>query len=189
MTKLIVVLGATGGQGGSVVNTFLSTPGWRVRANTDDQRSLMRAFAGAYAIFAFTDYYDYFFELWPDKSIARETAQGTNIARAATKIASLERFVWSTLPNTERFTQGAAVVPLQGKANVDVFIKSELPELYKKTAFVREAGIDMYNVPDFPVVRAQDLMSEEAKAALVPTEESLARMDWSSFFSAQKTRL
>lgn len=55
--------------------------------------------------------------------------------------------------------------------------------------FVREAGIDMYNVPDFPVVRAQDLMSEEAKAALVPTEESLARMDWSSFVSAQKTRL
>lgn len=160
MSKLIVVLGATGGQGGSVVNTFLSTPGWRVRgltrnassaqasalrdkgvevveANTDNQTSLEHAFAGAHAIFAFTDYYDYFFEIGPDKSIARETTQGTNIARAAAKIDSLERFVWSTLPNTELFTQGAAVVPhFQGKANVDAYIKSDLPELYKKTAFV-----------------------------------------------------
>ncbi|KAL2795762.1 hypothetical protein BJX66DRAFT_336667 [Aspergillus keveii] len=321
MTKLIVVLGATGGQGGSVVTNFLATPGWRVRgltrnassdkaaslrargvevveANTDNQASLERAFEGANAIFAVTNYYDYFFELGPEKSIARETAQGCNIARAAAKTASsssssgtLERFVWSTLPNTELFTQGAAVVPhFQGKANVDVYIKSQLPELYAKTTFavftifgvnlfypappetpypsigdhrinsgifvhavittptppaagtyvhcnvedltlesylaacgrasglspepgstvvvqvsmeqyctlwpgmgeeqasqwrffgyVNQAGIDLMNVPGFPVVSAQEIMSEEAKKALVGTEESLARMDWSAF--------
>jgi hypothetical protein len=112
-----------------------------VEANTDDQASFERAFDGANAIFAVTNYYDYFFEMGPEKSIARETAQGCNITRAAAKTASsssgtLERFVWSTLPNTELFTQGAAVVPhFQGKANVDVYIKSQPPELYTKTTF------------------------------------------------------
>lgn len=47
--------------------------------------------------------------------------------------------------------------------------------------FVRESQVDLYNVPEFPVVKAQDLMSDEAKAALVLTEESLRRMDWSMF--------
>lgn len=160
MSKLIVVLGATGGQGGAIVDAFLRLPNWRVRgltrnassqkaqalsikgvevveANTDDQESLEGAFQGANAIFAFTNYYDCFFELGPEKSMARELEQGCNLARAAATVPSLERYVWSTLPNTDAITQGNAIVPhFQGKANVDAFVKESLPELYEKTTFV-----------------------------------------------------
>ncbi|KAK4895596.1 hypothetical protein LTR27_006379 [Elasticomyces elasticus] len=75
--KLIVVLGATGIQGGSVARLYITLPGWRVRgitrdptkascvplreagvelvaADLDDVASLERAFEGANAIFAVT---------------------------------------------------------------------------------------------------------------------------------------
>ncbi len=78
--KLIVVIGATGTQGGSVVETFLNEPGWTIRgltrntssrasqaltargvemvsANLDDVPSLIAAFEGAHAIFSVTDFW------------------------------------------------------------------------------------------------------------------------------------
>ncbi|QGI65550.1 hypothetical protein CEK27_009521 [Fusarium fujikuroi] len=78
--KLIVIIGATGGQGGSVVNSFLNDPEWRVRgitrnpssqksknleargaqvvqANLDDRSSLAKAFQDANAIFAVSDFW------------------------------------------------------------------------------------------------------------------------------------
>ncbi|KIL89398.1 hypothetical protein FAVG1_06976 [Fusarium avenaceum] len=78
--KLIVVVGATGGQGGSVVNTFLNDPEWLIRgitrnpsspkaktlrahgvdvfqADLDDKASLSNAFQGANAIFAVSDFW------------------------------------------------------------------------------------------------------------------------------------
>ncbi|KIW15171.1 hypothetical protein PV08_05216 [Exophiala spinifera] len=82
MTKTIAVLGATGTQGGSVARTFLTLPGWTVRAITrtpssaaaqtlassgaevfqadlDDPKSLDAAFSGAHAIFAVTDFWQF----------------------------------------------------------------------------------------------------------------------------------
>ncbi|KIL86105.1 hypothetical protein FAVG1_10500 [Fusarium avenaceum] len=79
-TKTIVVVGATGTQGGSVVRTFLGLPGWHVRALTrrstspkalalqklgaeiveadmEDAESLVKAFEGAHAIFVNTDFW------------------------------------------------------------------------------------------------------------------------------------
>ncbi|KAL2817617.1 hypothetical protein BJX63DRAFT_385531 [Aspergillus granulosus] len=81
--KLIVVLGATGTQGGSVVNTFLSDNSWRIRgltrntssskaqalkergvevveADLDDPASLEAAFQGASAIYSVTDFWNSF---------------------------------------------------------------------------------------------------------------------------------
>ncbi|KAG4262513.1 hypothetical protein FPRO04_06373 [Fusarium proliferatum] len=78
--KLIVIIGATGGQGGSVVNSFLNDPEWRVRditrnpssqksknleargaqvvqANLDDRASLAKAFQDANVIFAVSDFW------------------------------------------------------------------------------------------------------------------------------------
>ncbi|USW51618.1 Putative NmrA-like domain, NAD(P)-binding domain superfamily [Septoria linicola] len=83
-SKLIVVVGATGQQGGSVARVFSQEPGWRVRGITrnpkskaavaltqqhptielvsgdlDEQASLGKAFAGADAIFSVTDFWQF----------------------------------------------------------------------------------------------------------------------------------
>lgn len=90
--KLIVVLGATGSQGGSVVQTLLSDKSWTIRgitrnassakskalaakgvemveANTSDISSLEKAFEGAHAIFSVTDFWVTYAEVAanPDK--------------------------------------------------------------------------------------------------------------------------
>lgn len=39
MTKIIAVTGATGSQGGGVVNVMSKTPGWKVRAVTRNTQS------------------------------------------------------------------------------------------------------------------------------------------------------
>lgn len=79
-TKLIVITGVTGVQGGSVARLFAQDPNWRVRGitrqpdrpsnaslreagielvagNYDDVASLDRAFNGANAIFGTTDFW------------------------------------------------------------------------------------------------------------------------------------
>jgi hypothetical protein len=79
-TKIIAIVGATGTQGSSVANTFLTLPNWRVRCLTRnpssakaqelasrgaevvpvdlaDRASLDRAFEGAAAIFVNTDFW------------------------------------------------------------------------------------------------------------------------------------
>ena len=94
-TKLLVVLGATGNQGGSVVDTFLDNPSWKIRgltrnatsdkatklaqrgvevvsANLDDVSSLDRAFAGAHAIFVVSD----FWGIYGDAANASKPAEG-----------------------------------------------------------------------------------------------------------------
>jgi NAD(P)-dependent dehydrogenase (short-subunit alcohol dehydrogenase family) len=78
--KLIVILGATGNQGGSVIKTFLEHPRYRIRgltrntssdkaraltdqgvemvaADLDDKASLEAAFAGARIVFIVSDYW------------------------------------------------------------------------------------------------------------------------------------
>jgi NAD(P)-dependent dehydrogenase (short-subunit alcohol dehydrogenase family) len=78
--KLLVVIGATGNQGGSVVETFLKEPGWTIRgltrnvnsdaartlkergvemvsANLDDIYSLRAAFQDAHTIFSVLDFW------------------------------------------------------------------------------------------------------------------------------------
>ncbi|KAF4496170.1 non-canonical purine ntp phosphatase [Fusarium agapanthi] len=78
--KPMVIIGATGGQGGSVVNSFLNDPEWRVRgitrspssqksrnletrgvevvqADLDDRVSLAKAFQDANVIFAVSDFW------------------------------------------------------------------------------------------------------------------------------------
>jgi NAD(P)-dependent dehydrogenase (short-subunit alcohol dehydrogenase family) len=80
-TKIIVIVGATGNQGGSVATTFLTLPSWHVRclasnpsspsaqklaalgaevvkADLSDQASLSLAFKDANAIFVNTDFWE-----------------------------------------------------------------------------------------------------------------------------------
>ncbi|OCK74070.1 NAD(P)-binding protein [Lepidopterella palustris CBS 459.81] len=81
--KLIVIVGITGNQGGSVANAFLNLPDWRIRGisrnsssassaawaakgaemvsgDLDDVSSLKSAFSGATAIFGITDFWQQF---------------------------------------------------------------------------------------------------------------------------------
>ncbi|KXH53924.1 hypothetical protein CSAL01_04023 [Colletotrichum salicis] len=76
MSNLIIVIGAAGGW--KVRGTTRNTSSENakgievVSANLNDEESLKKAFHETTAIFAFTDYYDTFFELGNDKSLELE---------------------------------------------------------------------------------------------------------------------
>ncbi|KAJ0362054.1 hypothetical protein COL26b_013501 [Colletotrichum chrysophilum] len=215
MSNLIVVIGATGGQGGGVVNAFLNEAGWKVRgttrntssekakalsakgvevvsANLNDEESLEKAFQGATAIFAFTDYYETFFELGDEKSLELEFAQGQKIARAAAKNQSLQRLVFSAGPHTSMITNGEAICPhLEGKGRIVTYVTQEMPDLAAKTTFavftVFANNALLYDIfkPIYVVRRATGLAPEEgATAALQISPESYVEL-WGSMAQEQ----
>ncbi|NNK63339.1 MAG: NmrA/HSCARG family protein [Gemmatimonadetes bacterium] len=119
-SKIIAVVGATGAQGGGLCRAILSDPesGFAVRALTrnpdsdkaralaeqgaevvradvDDESSLLQAFDGAWGAFCVTFFWDHFS---PD----RETASIRNMASAA-QSAGLRHVVWSTLEDSRTF--------------------------------------------------------------------------------------
>jgi uncharacterized protein YbjT (DUF2867 family) len=130
--KLIAVIGATGQQGGGVVRALQASGEFKVRALTrnpdkhrqladevvkadlDRPETLEAAFQGAYGVFLVTN----FREQGTD-----ELKQATAAVRAA-KDASVEHFVWSTLPNVEAISGGKFAVPhFTGKAKIDRIVK------------------------------------------------------------------
>lgn len=151
--KFAIVLGATRGQGGSVLNALLETNQYRIRgvtndtstpealrlrkrgveivgADLDDPVSVAEAFKSANVVFAVTTMYD--------GAMEREVAQGKNIANAAASLvdSTLEHFIWSTLPSASAVSAGQIPVPhMDGKAQVDEYIISNLPALAEKTTF------------------------------------------------------
>lgn len=115
--KIIVVVGATGAQGGGLVRAILNDPngGFAVRAITrnvnsdkakelarlgaqvvaadlDNLPSLVAAFSGAYGAFCVTNFWEHF-------SVDKEMAQAKNMAEAA-KQAKVKHLIWSTLEDT-----------------------------------------------------------------------------------------
>lgn len=138
--KIIVVVGATGAQGGGLARAILADPGggFAVRAITrhadsdkaralaaagaevvvadlDDEASLERALRGAYGAYFVTNFWEHFS---PDK----EKAQAAALARAA-KAAGLQHAIWSTLEDTRRFIplQDARMPTLMGQYKVPHF--------------------------------------------------------------------
>jgi hypothetical protein len=58
------------------------------------------------------------------------------LAKAAAATASLQHYIWSTLPNSRRVSAGKAIVPhYEGKNKVDEYIKTDLA-LFHKTTFL-----------------------------------------------------
>src|SRR6476469_6604233 len=160
--KVIAVLGSTGSQGGGLVRAILADPagGFAARAVTrdiskdkatalksagaevvkadlDDVESLKKAFAGAYGVYAVTNFWEHF-------SAEKEKAQAKNIADAA-KAAGLKHVIWSTLEDTRKlmspddkrmpFLQEKYRVPhFDGKAEADEYFAG-LPVTYLVTSF------------------------------------------------------
>ncbi|OKL61634.1 hypothetical protein UA08_03438 [Talaromyces atroroseus] len=169
---LLVVLGATGNQGGSVVSYFLSLSSSpyairgvtrnlsspksvslaslgveMVAGNFDDPSSLDAAFKGVSVIFTVTDFWHSFFDpSVREKASAsgesigvvsrdNETQQNKNIIDAAAKVSTLERFVFSSLPNTSKLSGGKYpyVYHFDGKALGEEYGSSAHPKLWEKT--------------------------------------------------------
>ncbi|KAF4338397.1 hscarg dehydrogenase [Fusarium beomiforme] len=160
MSKLIVVTGATGMQGSGVIDALSANPDWKIRgvtrntsspkaqalikrgvemvaANLDDQDSLTKAFVGANAIFAVTDFYEPFATgIGPEKAMQIEYDRGVNMARAAVQTTTLETYFWSTLPSASELTNGEAKVPhFDAKGKIDAYIKND-SVLNSKTIFL-----------------------------------------------------
>ncbi|NKE70274.1 NmrA/HSCARG family protein [Candidatus Manganitrophus noduliformans] len=138
--KTIAVVGATGAQGGGLVRAILSHKDGQfavraltrkvdsekakalkaqgsevVAADLDDVEALKRAFAGAYGAFCVTNFWEHF-------SPERETAQASNIAKAA-KETGLQHVIWSTLEDTRNWVplSDNRIPTLMGKYKVPHF--------------------------------------------------------------------
>lgn len=181
--KLIVVVGATGLQGGSVVDAFINlSPPWRVRAltrdatsstakalaaksskievvtaNLNDLASLKKAFEGATAIFGVTDFWAFYKDQDNRKHVSegqsfpkwcadQEEQQGKNIFEAAASIPALERLVYSSLTDFEKWTKGKypGVVHFNSKAHAAEWAKENLPDVWAKTSII-QVGIYLTN--------------------------------------------
>lgn len=159
MSKIITVIGATGVQGGSVVRALVNAGGYTIRAITrnrqsekaqtlqsqgveiveadlNDVASLKSAFAGSYAIYAVTNFFEAFPTAGKEKSIDIEVQMGINLATAAAATSTLKHYIWSTLPNSRRVSGGKVVVPhYEAKNQVDDYIKSN-EALHQITTFL-----------------------------------------------------
>jgi len=128
-TKTIAVIGATGAQGGGVVRALQDRGRFKVRAlsrspeahggladevvyaDLTKPETLEPALSDAYGVFTNTNSF-----ASPDTD---EIAQGTSAVLAA-KAAGVQHYVWSTLPNVEKISDGQFVVPhFTNKASVN----------------------------------------------------------------------
>ncbi|KAG4434744.1 hypothetical protein IFR05_009770 [Cadophora sp. M221] len=155
----VVIVGATGGQGGSVVTSFLGDGSYQVRgitrnvnsvkakalkargvelvtADLDNIDSLIAAFKDATVIYAVTDFFEPFGTKGPEEAIKVETQQGINLAKAAAATTTLKHYIWSTLANPGKISGGKYLIPhFVGKNIIDDFIKND-PALFAKTTFL-----------------------------------------------------
>lgn len=161
--QTIIVFGATGNQGGSVINSILAdskassrfhlkgvtrdptkesskalaSKGVEVvKADLNDRWSLHNVIKGAYGVFAVTNF-------WETFSVETEIAQGKNIADVS-KEEGVQHLVWSSLLNITKLSRGIlpGVYHFDGKAEVEEYIRSlGIPA----TFFL--AGFFMSNLP------------------------------------------
>ncbi|MEP7309395.1 MAG: NmrA/HSCARG family protein [Acidobacteriota bacterium] len=160
--KIIAVVGSTGAQGGGLVEAILADPnggfgaraitrdtakdkataiaakgGEVVQADLDDVESLKKAFAGAYGVYAVTNFWEHF-------SGEKEKTQAKNIADAA-KAAGVQHVIWSTLEDTRTLMQADdkrmpmlqekyRVPHFDAKAEADAFFQG-VPTTFLVTSF------------------------------------------------------
>ncbi|KAK4501048.1 hypothetical protein PRZ48_006854 [Zasmidium cellare] len=194
--KLLVILGITGQQGSSIATLFLKDPQLRstyslrgitrnpskasnkhlldagvelVAGDLDDVQSLKKAFKGADAIFAVTDFWQF---VQPEQhpstfqeaekrgvkpnvvAMEKEVVQGKNIVDAAAAVHAekpLHRLVISTLSDSKKWSTGeiANNLHFDGKAHYCEYLKEKYPSLGKATSYV-QVGFYMSNFTSNP---------------------------------------
>lgn len=146
MSKLLVVFGATGQQGGSVVEHVVNDPElskqYKVRAVTrdpskpagqalkakgvevvkgdaDDAASLKTVLEGAHSVFAIT------VTVLESADRSQEVVQGKAIADAAVA-AGVQFFIFSTLPHVSKITSGkiTSVENFDLKADIETYVRT-----------------------------------------------------------------
>lgn len=154
MSKILVVVGATGNQGGSVIDAVLRdeklSKDYRLRgitrnleganakaladrgvemvqAETGDTESHVKAFEGAHTVFAST------VTVYDGRAYEHEVAHGRALADAAVK-AAVPYYIYSTLPNAGQISKGKLkhMGHFDGKAEVEDYIRT----LALKSAFI-----------------------------------------------------
>jgi hypothetical protein len=91
---------------------------------------------GSTAVYGITDFFEPFAAGGPEHAMKVEVQQGINMANAAIKTQTLKHYIWSTLPNGSKISNGKYLVPhFEAKNKIDDYIKSK-PELFAKTTFL-----------------------------------------------------
>ena len=130
-----------------------------VAANLDDPTSLVQAFEGAAAIFTVTDFWTLLFDpeqrkraAAANKSILEfnyeyELQQGKNLFDAASKIDTLDRFIFSSLSDASKWSKGKYlnVFHFISKAHAAEYGKATYSELWKKTSIL-QVGFYLENI-------------------------------------------
>ncbi|CAO1622807.1 unnamed protein product [Sympodiomycopsis kandeliae] len=164
MTSLITVFGATGNQGGSVIQALLQTPysqRYRIRgvtrdttkassqklaaqgvevvqANLDDVATVQKAIEGSHGVFGVTNF-------WESMAPSKEIQQGKNIFEAS-KAAGVKHLIFSTLPDTRGMTDGKIYVPhFDSKAAIQRHIEATKGEALLATYF--QPAFFLQNLP------------------------------------------
>ncbi|KAL4933670.1 uncharacterized protein BDV17DRAFT_278842 [Aspergillus undulatus] len=116
--RAVVVIGATGAQ---VQRSDLN----------DGREVLAAAFSDAHVIFALTDF-------WRTQSAADEIVQGKAVVDAATQTDSLQHFIWSTLPDPVKMSNGRFlnVHHWKSKSLVAEYIERDYPDPWEKTTSI-----------------------------------------------------
>ncbi|KAF3396777.1 NmrA-like family domain-containing protein 1 [Talaromyces pinophilus] len=137
-----------------------------IQADMDDEASLYPAFEGANVIFSNTDFFVHFFgalasgnESSRKFAYDREVEQGLNIARAAASpsvISTLDRFVYSSLSDPRKWSNGKFLGSWHNNSKVDVIqaIETQFPELAKRMSLV-QLGHYVTNWKTFPPMAPQ----------------------------------
>ncbi|PKS08373.1 hypothetical protein jhhlp_005317 [Lomentospora prolificans] len=145
MSKLFVVFGVTGQQGGGLINYLLQHPKFSdvyrlrgitrdpskpaakrliergveiVQADLSDPQSLPSAVEGADVVFSVTN-------IWDTGDAELEEAQGKAVADAA-RAAGVSQFIWSSLPSINKITGGRVTnfLHFESKARVEEHVRS-----------------------------------------------------------------
>ncbi|KAB8070531.1 hypothetical protein BDV29DRAFT_32658 [Aspergillus leporis] len=160
--KTIAIVGATGNQGASVAESFLSLPDWHVRcitrnpssqsaqtlaslganvikADLSDLSSLRSAFAETHVVFVNTDFWGPYLACKnSDEAFIRELQHGRNAVIAAAGVPTLERFIYSVLAPIKKHSRGkySQSYHWDSKAEIMEYIETEMPELAEKTSYI-----------------------------------------------------